>query len=167
MAHILLLIFMAGLNWLPAQPTIKPSLKATSSLANIISVAAQDTAAQATGKKKKKSKKAKIANKSRVTLARDVARVTLTKKSDDGNNTVEVVVMSSGTPIRNVEDMQMTGNSGTTTSAGSYMGFDNVSVPFEGNIRFKAPNKMNTAVYDREVRFEVDEPGKWTLRIDI
>jgi len=26
---------------------------------------------------------------------------------------------------------------------------------------------MNTAVYDREVRFVVDEPGKWTLKIDI
>ncbi|GAA4440512.1 hypothetical protein GCM10023188_37850 [Pontibacter saemangeumensis] len=42
-----------------------------------------------------------------------------------------------------------------------------MNFPFEGNIRFKAPNKLGTVVYDREVRFKVNEPGQWTLRIDL
>ncbi|MBF9252384.1 hypothetical protein I2I11_03680 [Pontibacter sp. 172403-2] len=75
--------------------------------------------------------------------------------------------MRSGAPIRNVEDLQLTGKSWNTTSAENYIGFDNISVPFKGMVCFKAANKMNTAVYDREVWFVVDEPGKWTLRIDI
>lgn len=75
--------------------------------------------------------------------------------------------MSSGVTLRGVEDMRMVGSSGTPMSSNSYIGFDNVNFPFEGNIRFKASNKMGTVLYDREVRFKVNEPGLWTLRLDL
>ena len=122
------------------------------------------TGGRASRKKKDKSKKEPAA--ARVTMKREVNRATLSQRSEEGNN-VEVVIMSSGVALRDVEDMRMVGSSGTPLSSSSYIGFDNVSFPFEGNIRFKASNKMGTVVYDREVRFEVNEPGRWTLRVDL
>jgi len=129
MATVLLLLFMASLHWFPAQPTIEPPLKASAAPANTVLVAAQDTAAQAAGSKKKRSRKAKDTNKSRVTMTRNVPRATLTKNRNDRSNAVEIVVMRLGMTIRNVEDLQLTGNSGNTTSTGSYMGFDNINFP--------------------------------------
>lgn len=114
-------------------------------------------------KKKKKERKPSAAS---VTMKRDVNRATISQRSAEGSN-VEVVIMSSGVTLRNVEDMQMIGSSGSPMSSSTYMGFDNVTFPFEGNIRFKAPNKLGTVVYDREVRFKVNEPGHWTLRVDL
>lgn len=114
-------------------------------------------------KKKKKERKPSAAS---VTMKRDVNRATISQRSAEGSN-VEVVIMSSGVTLRNVEDMQMIGSSGSPMSSSTYMGFDNVTFPFERNIRFKAPNKLGTVVYDREVRFKVNEPGHWTLRVDL
>lgn len=121
------------------------------------------TGNRASRKKKDKKKEPAAA---RVTMKREVNRATLSQRSEEGNN-VEVVIMSSGVALRDVVDMRMVGSSGTPLSSSSYIGFDNVSFPFEGNIRFKASNKMGTVVYDREVRFEVNEPGRWTLRVDL
>ena len=124
------------------------------------------TKASTRASKKKKDKKKKEPAAARVTMKRDVSRATLSQRSEEGNN-VEVVIVSAGVTLRGVEEMQMVGSSGTPLSSNSYIGFDNVSFPFAGNIRFKASNKMGTVVYDREVRFEVNEPGRWTLRVDL
>ena len=129
-------------------------------------VAQNDTTkatASASKKKKKKERKPSAAN---ITMKRDVNRATISQRSEEGNQ-VEIVIMNSGITLRNVEDMQMIGSSGSPMSSSTYMGFDNVNFPFEGNNRFKAPNKLGTVVYDREVRFKVNEPGQWTLRIDL
>lgn len=127
---------------------------------------ADTTKVSARASKKKKDKKKKEPAAASVTMKRDVNRATISQRSAEGNN-VEVVIMSSGVTLRGVEDMQMVGSSGTPMSSDSYIGFDNVNFPFEGNIRFKASNKMGTVLYDREVRFKVNEPGLWTLRVDL
>ncbi|MFD2248134.1 hypothetical protein [Pontibacter ruber] len=117
-------------------------------------------------KKKDKAKKPKTPKAASVLMKRDVLNATLSKKGEDYNR-VEVVIMGSGAPIRNPDDLQLLGNSGSPVTAGSYMGFDQINLPFEGTVRFKAPNKLNTVVYDREVRFAVNEPGYWVLKIDL
>ncbi|GAB3829110.1 hypothetical protein GCM10028895_43570 [Pontibacter rugosus] len=80
---------------------------------------------------------------------------------------MEVIIMDSGLPIRNPDQLQLVGSSGGATDNGALILFDNFVVPFEGNIRFRSPNKMRTAVYDRVVTFQVNEPGRWVLRIDL
>lgn len=119
--------------------------------------------AKAIGKKNKKDRKPAAA---RVMMKRDVNRATSRQRDAEGNH-VEVVIMNSGVTMRNIEDMQMIGSSGSPMSSSSYIGFDNVVFPFVGNIRFKAPNKLGMVVYCREVRFKVNEPGRWTLRVDL
>jgi len=128
--------------------------------------APEDTTRIAAKQPKKKNKKDKRPSAASVTMKRDVNRATISQRSTDGSQ-VEILIMNSGAPVRNIEDLQMVGSSGSPVSSSSYNGFDNVTFPFEGNIRFKASNKMGTAVYDREVRFKVNEPGHWTLRVDL
>ncbi len=129
---------------------------------------AQDSVQQVSKKEKKKKKTSKKEeNKStRIVMKREVQGATLSRRSDEGSH-VEIVVMNSGMPIRNLDDLQLIGSSGTTVSSNNFVGFDNINLPFEGNIRFKAANKLGTAVYDREVRFVVNDPGRWVLRITL
>jgi len=102
-------------------------------------VAQQDSTtavSKASKKNKKKEKKPAAAN---ITMKRELNRATISQRSAEGSN-VEIVITSSGMPMRDVQDLQMIGSSGSPVSSGSYIGFDNVTFPFEGNVRFKASN---------------------------
>ncbi|WP_162425662.1 hypothetical protein [Pontibacter pudoricolor] len=164
--YILSFLLLAGAGAGPA--TINNNLNAHAALDSGLSVQAQDTllhASKTEKKKKKKSAKKVETKSSKVLLKRNVQRVMLTKKGEEGNH-VEVVVMDGGMPVRNLEDLQMIGSSGSSTALSNFQGFDNYSLPFEGYIKYRSVNKMGSVVYDREVRFVMNEPGKWVLRID-
>jgi hypothetical protein len=139
----------------PAQDTIKPAQDTT----KMEYVREEDT-------KKKKARKAPAAKTSRVVMARDVQRASLSRRSEEGRS-IDIVVMQSGVAIRKIEEMNLAGNSGNHLTADQSIGFENVNFPFEGSIRFRASNKMGTVNLDREVRFVITEPGQWTLRIDL
>ncbi|WP_242927635.1 hypothetical protein [Pontibacter vulgaris] len=144
------------------------SRKVAADTANPLYLQAQDTVQQTSksDKKKKKTTK-KVQNKStRVVMKRDVQGASLARRSEEGSH-VEIEVINSGQPIRNLDDLQLLGSSGTPVSSNNFLGFDNIILPFEGNIRFKAANKLGTVVYDREVRFVVNDPGRWVLRITL
>ena len=135
---------------------------------NALVVQPQDTVQQTskTEKKKKKKTTKRVETKaSKVIMKRNIERVMLSKKGDQGNH-VEILVMESGMPLRNLDNLQMIGSSGSTVSTSNYQGFENISLPFEGYVKYSSRNKMGTVVYDREVRFVMNEPGKWVLRID-
>ena len=130
-------------------------------------VQSQDTVQEVTktGKRKKKEKVNKTKS-TRVITKRNVMRASLIKKGEAGNH-IEVVVIESGLPLSNLEDLQLIGSSGSTQSLHNFQSFENVTLPFEGFIKFRSANKMNSAIYDREVRFFINDPGKWVLRIDL
>lgn len=121
---------------------------------------------QKISKKRTKVKKERVPAAAAVTMKRNISRATVTQRSTEGSH-VEVVIMDGGLNLRSPEDLQMIGSSGAPVSNNSHIGFDNVVLPFSGSIRFKSPNKMKTVIYDREVNFKINEPGRWVLRIDI
>jgi hypothetical protein len=45
------------------------------------------------------------------------------------------------------------------------VGYENIDFPFEGRVKFTAPNAFNTALLDCELRFVINEPGAWTLTV--
>ncbi|PVY41786.1 hypothetical protein [Pontibacter virosus] len=114
----------------------------------------------------KTKKKAPSVKKTRVSYKRDVQRASLTKQSTEGNM-VDVIVMQSGRVIRDLNDLQLVGSSGNHLSSQNFIGFENMVLPFEGTVRFRASNLMGTSSIDREVRFTILEPGRWVLRIDL
>lgn len=119
-----------------------------------------------TKKKKKKADKVPASKATKVTYTRGVGRASLTRRTEDGHH-VEIVVVESGMKMRTLDDLQLVGSSGSQLAGNNLLGFDNIELPFEGFIRFKAINKMNSAIYDREVRFVVKDPGRWVLKIDL
>jgi hypothetical protein len=114
----------------------------------------------------KMKKKAPPVKKTRVTFKRDVQRASLSKQSAEGNM-VDVILMQSGRVVRDVEDLQLVGNSGNPINSGNFIGFENMVIPFEGTVRFKSSNLMGTTMQDREVRFTLMEKGRWVLKIDL
>ncbi|NEM98687.1 hypothetical protein [Pontibacter burrus] len=128
----------------------------------------QDTTVQAPAgkqKKRKTTRKSEVKS-SKIAMKLNVKSASLIKKKDEGN-IIEVVVMDSGLPLRNISELQLMGSSGSTVSLSNFQSFENVTLPFEGTVRFKSANKMGTVVYDREVRFIITEVGTWLLRIDV
>jgi hypothetical protein len=114
----------------------------------------------------KMKKKAPPVKKTRVSFKRDVQRASLSLQSTEGNM-VDVIVMQAGRVLRNVEDLQLVGNSGNPINSGNFIGFENMIIPFEGTVRFKSPNLMGTTMQDREVRFTIMEKGRWVLKLDL
>ncbi|WP_276498124.1 hypothetical protein [Pontibacter litorisediminis] len=131
----------------------------------------QTASPQQTATAKERKKKIKPKNERRpaaaaVTSTRNVARASISQRSADGYY-AELVIMDSGLALRNPQDLLMVGSSGSQTSDGSRIIFENFVLPFEGTVRFKSPNKMNTVIYERVVNFKINEAGRWVVRIDI
>jgi len=64
-----------------------------------------------------------------------------------------------------IRDLMMTGSSGSESTTGNFLGFEHVDFPFEGRVRFTAPNAFNTAMLSCELRFVINQPGAWTVTI--
>ncbi|WP_139307977.1 hypothetical protein [Pontibacter flavimaris] len=117
-------------------------------------------------RKKIKPKNERTPAAAAVTSSRNITRASVSKRSDEGYY-AELVIMDSGLPLRNPQDLQMTGSSGSQVSDGSHILFENFGLPFEGTVRFKSPNKMNTVIYERVISFKINEAGRWVVRVDI
>ena len=59
----------------------------------------------------------------------------------------------------------LNGDSGTMWADGNFIGFRNVEFPFTGTIIFSAPNAFFSATLKYELRFVINEPGKWNIHI--
>lgn len=134
----------------------------------VVTAPAQEQAPRQTTQEKesKKKQKERRASPATITSTRNISRASVSQRSPKGYY-AEFIIMDSGINIRNPQDLQMIGSSGSQTNDGSRIIFENFVVPFEGTIRFKSPNKMNTVVYERVVSFKINEAGSWVVRIEI
>lgn len=64
-----------------------------------------------------------------------------------------------------ITNLLLNGSSGTENISTSFTGYENVSFPFEGKVKFNAPNSFNTVSLDCELRFVINEPGNWMVTI--
>jgi hypothetical protein len=164
---ILLFLLFSGINNEQIMPLADKSneqsisFKAANNRGKVYQVEQQPSESKNQGKSNRDKPRA-----SSITKKLNVEGVSLTKRSSEGSR-LEVVVMRSGVPVRNLEDFNIMGNSGNPVTSGNYFGMDNINFPFQGNVRFAATNKLNTVKYTREVSFEISEPGYWVLRITI
>ena len=62
-------------------------------------------------------------------------------------------------------NMRVTGNNGSEISLGSKIGYENVSFPFKGTIKYMTWNKMRTAQFEVFLEIEVLESGNWVIEI--
>ena len=64
-----------------------------------------------------------------------------------------------------VSNLMTSGSSGSESLTNNMVGYENIDFPFEGRVKFTAPNAFNTALLDCELRFVINEPGAWTLTV--
>ena len=64
-----------------------------------------------------------------------------------------------------ISDLLLTGSSGAENITDTLIGFENVEFPFEGRVRFSAPNAFYSSILSCDVRFVINRPGAWTVTI--
>ncbi|MRR22815.1 hypothetical protein EG830_07530 [bacterium] len=70
-----------------------------------------------------------------------------------------------------ISDLLLQGSSGNESSSSNYFGFDDVTFPFEGKVKFTAPSALSspgspTAVMlNYELNFVINQPGAWMVTI--
>lgn len=64
-----------------------------------------------------------------------------------------------------ISDLLLTGSSGAERITDTMIGFENVEFPFEGKVRFSAPNAFYSSILSCEVRFVINDPGAWIVTI--
>lgn len=93
-----------------------------------------------------------------------VARTTFLKQATP-ENFVSFKFARTGSTSFNIEGLMLQGSSGSESVTTAFTGFTEPSFPFTGKVQFRAPNLLNTAVNNYELRFTINEPGGWTVTI--
>jgi hypothetical protein len=99
----------------------------------------------------------------KVITQRNVNRLRIYKQGSE--NRVWFYPKSIGGADSENEDIRVSGNSGTETSLSSKIGFESVTFPFKGSIRYKTWNKLHTTKFEVYLEIEVLEPGNWIIEI--
>lgn len=93
---------------------------------------------------------------------RNAGRVSIKRIGE--RNKVEIQVKRHGVVMNGV-GFQLWSNNGESIQSPAFTGFDNVSFPFKGSVKYTISNTLNTAYYNVEVVFEIKEPGRWLVEI--
>lgn len=93
-----------------------------------------------------------------------VGRVTCTKIGTN-NSYVAYKFSRAGLSGTTIDGLTMQGSSGSERIEMNFTGFENVTFPFKGKVRFLAPNALNSATLNCEVRLTINEPGAWIVTL--
>ncbi len=68
-----------------------------------------------------------------------------------------------GGESNNISNLLLQGSSGSESNTASFTGYEQVTFPFSGKVRFYAPNAFMAATLTCELRFVINEPGSWVV----
>ncbi len=86
-------------------------------------------------------------------------------KQGKGENFVSFKFARSGSTTYDIDGLIMQGSSGSESVTTAFTGFQHTSFPFECKIQFQAPNLLNYATFNYEMRFVINQPGDWVITI--
>ncbi len=86
-------------------------------------------------------------------------------KSGDFPNYVVYKFSRAGGSADDINNLLMQGSTGDETVTSNFTGFEQVTFPFDGKIKFSAPNALRTAMINCELHFRINQPGAWTVTI--
>jgi len=78
---------------------------------------------------------------------------------------VKYVFSRNGGISNNMSELFLQGSSGTEYQSAAFAGFENITFPFHGTLRFSAPNNFYAAFIRCEVRLSINQPGAWIVTI--
>ena len=85
--------------------------------------------------------------------------------SQGGANGVWFSPTSIGGAASQNDNIRVTGSNGSETNLSSKIGFENVTFPFTGSIKYNTWNKLRTSKFEVFLEIEVLEPGNWIIEI--
>lgn len=100
----------------------------------------------------------------RIVYKNNISRVNINPVGE--GNSLRIRIIRGGVEIA-VQGLLISGDSGSTRNASSFLGYENMEYPFEGRISFMAMNLMNSVMLTYELRFEIYKPGNYDIIITI
>jgi len=100
-----------------------------------------------------------------ITFKTGVTRASFFKQGTDDNFVSFKFARTGGGNAFNIAGLTMQGSSGSESVTTAFSGFLNTSFPFEGKVKFQAPNLLNTVINNYEMRFVINQPGDWVVTI--
>ena len=98
-----------------------------------------------------------------VTLRRNLDRYVFLRLGD--GNSVYIYLYKLGTTNSDIENLMLSGDSGSLLHASGMIGFDQVDFPFEGKINYRTWNKLHTQQFNVVMEFRITKPGRWKITI--
>lgn len=99
----------------------------------------------------------------KVITKRNITRLNVFSQGE--GETVWFHPMSDGGVASDFQDFSLSGSSGSEVTHSPKIGYENVTFPFTGTIRYKAWNKLRTMQYELFLEIEITRPGNWTVQI--
>ncbi len=99
-----------------------------------------------------------------ITFRSGISRASFLKSGDFPNYVVYKFSRAGGS-ADDINNLLMQGSTGDETVTSNFTGFEQVTFPFEGKIKFSAPNALRTAMINCELQFKINQPGAWTVTI--
>lgn len=85
-------------------------------------------------------------------------------KEGDGS-AIRINIYLGGMDNTDLENFTLAGSSGQQYTAGSGVGFQNVTFPFKAKVSYNTWNQMHTSRYFSSFEFEINDPGIWHVKI--
>lgn len=98
-----------------------------------------------------------------VTLRRNLDRYVFLRMGN--GNTIYIYLYKLGIPNSDIEDLMLSGDSGSLLHGLGMIGFDQVKFPFEGKINYRTWNKLHTQRFNVVMEFRITKPGLWKISI--
>jgi hypothetical protein len=95
-----------------------------------------------------------------ITYKNSISRVSFVRVGDVPN--VEYKFSRAGISS-DIYQVVMQGSSGSELQETNFVGFERVMFPFTGSVRFVAPNALNSATINYELKFVINKPGTWIV----
>lgn len=90
------------------------------------------------------------------------------EKINDIENAIEIRITRNAVRWNGYQNMVMMGNPGVEYNSGNQVGYKNIAVfPFEGSVSMRVPNLFNSSSYAVLFEFQINEPGRWIVTIDV
>ncbi len=99
-----------------------------------------------------------------------IERVSYSFKGDNGTNEVIIRFKRAGVEVfSEIQQLSMSANSGDEVTSSSRFGYENVEFPFNANLSFAAPAKMDISGMTIQCRlnFEIFIKGSWEVSVYI
>lgn len=92
----------------------------------------------------------------------NIGRIKFVRFGGGGDIRLRFLQSGGEIPVRNP---MLSGDSGTMKIERFFTGFENAVFPFKGKVVFYAPSVWGASTMRCELRFEINEPGKWDVYI--